>query len=142
MKPRGAAASNAWYFARAMPPSIHHLAVLVQDLARAEAFYGGVLGLPVKARHADADDAPRSVWLELGGGAFLAVELATGAARGAPGAPSWHCVALAISPAEREPMRARLAAAGHPVERETSFTLYARDPDGNLVAFSHHPISA
>ena len=38
-----------------------------------------------------------------------------------------------------EPWRARLAAAGCPVERESAFTLYVRDPDGALVALSHHP---
>jgi catechol 2,3-dioxygenase-like lactoylglutathione lyase family enzyme len=121
---------------------VHHLAVLVADLAPAEAFYAGVLGLPVRERWTDDAGRPRSLWLSLGGGAFLAVELAgelAGPRRG-DGAPGWHCVALAIAAEEREPWRARLSAAGHPVERETTFTLYARDPDGNLVALSHHPV--
>ena len=126
-----------------MPPrlAVHHLAVVVRDLTRAEAFYGGVLGLPVERRWADDQGAPRSVWLGLGGGAFLAVELASPGlpARPAGDLPGWHCVALAIAPAEREALRARLGAAGFPVERETAFTLYTRDPEGNLIAFSHHP---
>jgi glyoxylase I family protein len=122
-----------------MPPAVHHLAVLVRDLDRAEAFYAGVLGLPVLERFTDEAGRPRSVWLALGGGAFLAVERA--AAGGAAGAAGWHCVALAITPEEREPWRARLAAAGHPVERETRFTIYTRDPDGALVALSHHPVA-
>jgi glyoxylase I family protein len=123
---------------------LHHLAILVADLGRAEAFYAGVLGLPVERRWDDAAGRPRSVWLGLDGGAFLAVELAPdgGGARRAEGAPGWHLVALAIDAGERESWRARLAAAGHPVERETSFTLYARDPDGNLVGLSHHPCPA
>ena len=119
---------------------VHHLAVLVADLDRAEVFYAGVLGLPVLRRHADDAGRPRSVWLGLGGGAFLALERADpGAAGRAPSGPGWHCVALGIAVEERESWRARLAAGGAPVERETSFTLYARDPEGNLVAFSHHP---
>jgi catechol 2,3-dioxygenase-like lactoylglutathione lyase family enzyme len=123
---------------------VHHLAVLVADLARAEAFYSGVLGLPVERRWDDAAGRPRSVWLGLGGGAFLAVELAADAtaARKGERAPGWHLVALGIDVAERDGWRARLAAAGHPIERETAFTLYARDPDGNLVGLSHHPCPA
>ena len=124
-----------------MPPAVHHLAVLVHDLDRAEAFYGGVLGLPVEKRWAGDDGEPRSLWLGLGGGAFLALERA-GAPAHTEGAPGWHCVALAIHASEREAWRARLAAAGHPVERETSFTLYTRDPDGALIGLSHYPVVA
>ena len=114
---------------------VHHLAVVVADLGRAEAFYGGLLGLPVIRRQEG-----RSVWLGLEGGAFLAIEQAgADEPRRADAAPGWHCVALAIARAEREAWRARAAAAGHPVERESEWTLYLRDPDGNLVALSHHP---
>jgi glyoxylase I family protein len=122
------------------PRGVHHLAVLVSDLARAEAFYGGVLGLAVGQRWQDAAGAPRSVWLELGGGAVLALErAATSGPRRGEAAPGWHLAALAIAPAEREAWRARLAAAGHAVFHETDHTLYVRDPDGNVVALSHHP---
>jgi len=120
--------------------AVHHIAVVVADLDRAEAFYRGVLGLPVQRRFADDADRPRSVWLDLGGGAFLAVERAA-----APGptragdAPGWHCVALGIQVTEREAWRARLGAAGVAVERESPYTLYVRDPDGNLVGLSHWP---
>ena len=121
-------------------PAVHHLAVKVRDLVRAEAFYGGVLGLAVQARHDDAHGRPRALWMTLDGGAFLAVERA---AEGAPGraddAHGWHCVALGIAPSERESWRARLTERGHPVVHETDFTLYVRDPEGALVALSHHP---
>lgn len=123
--------------------SVHHLAVVVRDLDRAEAFYAGVLGLPVVRRWDDAAGAPRSVWLGLGGGAFLAVEKAAPDAPPRSGAePGWHCVALAVKPDERERWRARLAAAGVAVERESAFTLYVRDPEGNLVGLSHWPDAA
>ena len=122
------------------PPSVHHLAVLVRDLDLCEAFYRDVLGLPVLERWNDAEGAPRSVWLGLGGGAFLAVERApiAAAARAAP-SPGWHCVALGIAPPDREPWRRRLAGAGVPIERESPHSLYVRDPEGNLVALSHWP---
>jgi catechol 2,3-dioxygenase-like lactoylglutathione lyase family enzyme len=123
--------------------SVHHLAVVVRDLAGAEAFYGGVLGLGVVRRWADDHGAPRSVWLALGGGAFLAVERA---GEGTPARPrdaeGWHCVALGIAREDRGRWKDRLAAAGVAVERESAFTLYVRDPEGNLIGLSHWPDAA
>lgn len=123
-----------------MPPlTVHHLAIAVQDLAASEAFYAGVLGLPVLTRHQDAHGRPRSVWVQLGGGAFLALERVEPGPPRTDATPGWHCVALSIPRDEREAWRRRLEEAGHPVERESDFTLYARDPDGALIALSHHP---
>lgn len=126
---------------------MHHVAVVARDLAKSEGFYGSVLGLPVARRWSDEAGRPRSIWFGLGEGAFLAVELAPEAARTgerakADGAPGWHCVALAITPSEREALRERLREAGFPVERESPFTIYTRDPDGSLVALSHYPDAA
>lgn len=122
--------------------SVHHVAVVVSSLPRAEHFYRDVLGLPVMQRWTDDRGRSRSVWLGLGGGGFLAVERAerTRPKRGDE-APGWHCVAFGIEAASRERWRARLERAGHPVFRETAFTLYVRDPDGNVVALSHHPVA-
>ena len=125
---------------RMRPSGAHHIAVVVRDLDRAESFYGRVLGLPVTQRWTDDAGAPRSVWLDLGGGAFLAIErAATGGPVRSDEAPGLHCVALRVEPADRERWRTRLADAGHPIERETAFTLYTRDPDGTLVGLSHYP---
>jgi glyoxylase I family protein len=107
----------------------HHLAILVTDLRRAEAFYVGLLGLPVVMRWED-----RSIWIGLEGDAFLAVEKVDVVSPG-------PCVALAIDKEAREAWRARLLLAGVAVEKESDFTLYFRDPDGNLVGLSHWPDS-
>lgn len=120
--------------------AVHHLAVVVADLDRAERFYAGTLGLAVDRRWADELGRPRSVWLALGAGAFLALERASfdGPTR-TDGAPGLHCLALGIARADRDALRARLAAAGVVVERESPYTLYVRDPDGCLVGLSHWP---
>lgn len=118
----------------------HHLAVVVLDLDASERFYSGLLGLPVIQRWQTPDGHPRSVWVALEHGAFLAIERASASApRRADEAPGLHCLAFAIDRTEREDYRSRLTAAGFPIERETAFTLYCRDPDGNLIAFSHYP---
>lgn len=126
----------------AAPTAVHHLAVKVRDLDRAEAFYSGVLGLTITRRHDDERGRPRSIWFALGGATFLAVERAE---RGEPvrfdDAPGWHCIALAIPLEAREAWRARLEQKGFPVEHETAYTLYVRDPEGAVVALSHHPVS-
>lgn len=134
------AATAAYCYEDGMALRVHHLAVVVSDLAAAERFYSEVLGLPVVRRWQDEAGRARSVWVEMGQGAFLALERA---ARETPiradESPGVHCVAFAIQRAEREVYRGRLAAAGFPVERETPYTLYVRDPDRNLVGFSHYP---
>jgi catechol 2,3-dioxygenase-like lactoylglutathione lyase family enzyme len=123
------------------PGGVHHVAIGVRDLAACEAFYTGVLGLPVVRRWPAADGAgERAVWLDLGRGAFLALELApeAGPQRTEPKA-GYLMIALAIARAARAAWEARLAAAGIAVVRRTDYTLYVADPEGNRVGLSHWP---
>jgi glyoxylase I family protein len=125
----------------------HHLAIQVRDLAATERFYRKVLGLAVIKRwpaHDGNVDAERSVWLDVGDGAFLALERVAGGATAAEDAaraerPGLHLVALRIERSAREDWAQRLAAAGVAVEARTAFTLYVRDPEGNRVGLSHWP---
>lgn len=124
---------------------VHHLAIGVRDLPAAEAFYTSVLGLPVQRRWPRADGAPgdRSVWLDLGGGAFLALERAEepGGAR-APASEGYLLAALSIAHGERAAWEAWLASAGVAVVRRTPYTLYVEDPEGNRIGLSHWPEAA
>ena len=117
----------------------HHVAVFSSDVAKVTAFYESVLGLSVIVRHTHPDGALRSVWLEVttGGGVgqgFLAVEEASG--RPAAGSA---VVALRIDPSDRAALRSRLQALGVAIEKESRWTMYLRDPEGNVVGLSHHP---
>lgn len=131
------------YRCRVKAPSIrgvHHLAVLVDDLRRAEDFYVGVLGLDVIQRHDDARGGHRSTWVALDATRFLAIERFEGQPREPAGERlGHHCLALDIVKEDREAWIAHLTERGIPIERETAFTIYVRDPDGALVAFSHYP---
>lgn len=118
---------------------VHHLAVVVSDLPRAERFYCELLGLRAIRRWNDDRGEHRSTWVSLGA-CFLAIERAAqGEPKRADEAPGFHCIALKIGADERARWRTKLAAEGHPVERESPYSLYFRDPDGNLVALSHYP---
>lgn len=123
--------------------AVHHVAVVVADLAASERFYAGVLGLEVCKRWDDDQGRPRSVWVALPTGGFLALERssAEGPVR-IDAAPGLHCLALAIEPGSRERWRQHLGRSGVAIERESPYTLYMRDPDGVLVGLSHHPIEA
>jgi len=142
------------------PHGFHHHALKVRDLARAEAFYVGILGLEIERRWLYPPDSNRqgvrAVWLRTIPGSaegFLALEqlegetardgassAGHGASDGGRADLAGHFLfALRIAVADRERWRARLAAAGCPVTHETAFTLYVADPEGNRLGLSHHP---
>ncbi len=127
------------------PGGVHHVALGVRDLAACEAFYRGVLGLPVLRRWPAADGVgERSVWLDLGRGAFLALERVAAVDRAAaPDAagvrPGYLMIAVAIARAARADWEARLGAAGVAIVHRTAYTLYLADPEGNRVGLSHWP---
>ena len=126
------------------PLAILETAVYAADLAAAEAFYGGLLGLPVIARVAG-----RHVFFRVGEGVLLvfnpeatevpsanpALPVPVHGARGAG-----H-VCFAASREEIAVWRERFAAAGVAVEVEFDWpngarSLYLRDPAGNSVEFA------
>ena len=121
----------------------HHVAVQVKALEDVASFYREVLGLPEIERHHGPDGGLRSIWLDVGGGGFLALERVNTAPSPDPGfrdgRPGLFLLALRIARADRERIRAELERRGLPLVHETRWTLYVRDPEGNRVALSHHP---
>jgi catechol 2,3-dioxygenase-like lactoylglutathione lyase family enzyme len=115
---------------------VHETILYANDLAAAEAFYGGALGLRALPRSGD-----RGVVLDLGNDAVLIVFDAAKTALAHPEVPSHGAngpghVALRID--DLEGWRARLQALGVAIEREVSWprggrSIYLRDPAGNSV---------
>jgi len=136
-----------------LPPKtrgFHHHAIKVADLARAEAFYVGVLGLVELARWPYPAGAGRqglrALWLRtdpVSPAGFLALEQAEHALpdqpERRPSDDGHFLFALAIAAQDRQAWREHLRAAGFPVTHETAFTLYVADPEGNRLGLSHHP---
>jgi catechol-2,3-dioxygenase len=123
----------------------HHVAIQVRALEDVASFYREVIGLHELERHHAPDGALRSIWLDVGGGSFLALERVSQAPVPDPsfrdGRPGLFLVALRIDASQRAHVRAELGRRGIPLVHETKWTLYVRDPEGNRVALSHHPES-
>jgi catechol 2,3-dioxygenase-like lactoylglutathione lyase family enzyme len=110
---------------------VHHLAFRTRDLGRLERFYTDVLGLTVERR-----DGERSVWLRAGGTRLMLEAAEDGEPAIAGG--SLELVAFTIEEADAPRWKRTLGTNGIPVEGETAFTMYFRDPDGRRIALSHY----
>lgn len=126
------------------PEAILETALYATDLAAAEGFYAGLLGLPVIAR---VDG--RHVFFRVGQGVLLVFDpAATDLPSGNPalpvpthGARGRGHVCFAASRAGIAAWRARFVAAGIAIEAEFDWpngarSLYIRDPAGNSVEFA------
>ncbi|MEQ8858906.1 MAG: VOC family protein [Pseudomonadales bacterium] len=117
--------------------SLGHVVLKVTDLARSEAFYHGVLGMPVCARF--DDQGMKMTFFSLGNHHDLALAQVSGSEpRGGEQAPGLHHVAFRIGTELDELIEAKahLEAAGispSPVDHEVTKSLYFDDPDGNTV---------
>lgn len=126
------------------PSAILETAVYAADLAAAEAFYGGLLGLPVIAKVTG-----RHVFFRVGSGVLLVFDpAATEVPSGNPALPvpqhgargAGH-VCFAATRDEIAAWRERLTRAGVAIEVEFDWpngarSLYVRDPGGNSVEFA------
>jgi catechol 2,3-dioxygenase-like lactoylglutathione lyase family enzyme len=109
---------------------VGHVNLSVDDVERARAFYGGVLGLSPAPRPADPGGGRAGCWFALGD-----VELHISEERGADNARSKRHVALEVE--DLDGWRARFAAEGMAVEDGQPLPglrrVFVRDPAGNRL---------
>ncbi|MDY7232576.1 VOC family protein [Hyalangium rubrum] len=120
----------------------HHVALQARDVERVTAFYRDLLGFPELVRHHRPDGSLRSIWVGVPGGAFLAIEAVSGALEESPfrhERPGLLMLAFRIPRSARAQAVEAFARAQVPLDHETRWTIYVRDPEGNRVALSHHP---
>ncbi|HLZ84122.1 MAG TPA: VOC family protein [Caulobacteraceae bacterium] len=115
--------------------ALGHVVLRVTDRARAERFYGGVLGLPVCARYDEG--GYRMTFFSLGNHHDFAILEVGGGVREEQAA-GLHHVAFNIGAdlGDLRDAKAALDAAGvacNPVDHEVTKSLYFDDPDGNGV---------
>jgi catechol 2,3-dioxygenase-like lactoylglutathione lyase family enzyme len=112
-------------------------AVYADDLAAAEAFYGGVLGLPVVGR-----EAGRHVFFRVGPASMFLVFAPATTLQGGElpphGATGPGHLAIGVRAETLEAWRQHLATRGVAIEKELTWprggrSLYFRDPAGNSV---------
>ncbi|MDB4929127.1 MAG: Lactoylglutathione lyase [Myxococcaceae bacterium] len=108
---------------------LHHLALRTADPPALARWYVHLFGLDLWR-----DTPGASLWLGLGDAALMIEP----AAPGEPAVPagSMEFFALRVTPAGRDAFVARCLAAAVPVEQQTAFTVYVRDPDGRRVGVS------
>ena len=118
-----------------MPPWIRrvaHVNLSVDDVERARAFYGDLLGLPPAPRPASAGRA--GCWFHAGTG----VEIHISEEHGTDNHTSKRHVALVVDDGDLDALRDHLARAGVPLEEDARplpgvRRFFARDPAGNRI---------
>ena len=129
---------------------LDHVVLLVDDMAAAQRFYTEVVGCTVDRA------LPRYGMLQLRAGAALIDLVETSGPEGAwakpevAGGRNMDHVALATGPWEPEALRAHLAAHGVEIVEEgvrygasgEGYSIYVRDPAGNVVELKGPPRSA
>ena len=122
-----------------MPPRVFESVLYADDLAAAEQFYSGVLGLEVITR------SELLVCFRCAGSVLLIFNprQSSMAGREVPshGTSGAGHVAFAATEPEREEWKRRLITAGIPIEQEVDWehwghSLYVHDPSGNSVEFA------
>lgn len=113
---------------------LHHLAFRSGDVPRLVAFYTGLFGF----RTQKSFDG-RSAWLAIKDGVLM-LEVALPEEPETPRG-SLECVIFATDVAGRDAFRASCMQNAVPLDGETAFTTYVRDPDGRRVGVSHYPLT-
>jgi catechol 2,3-dioxygenase-like lactoylglutathione lyase family enzyme len=119
----------------ALPPTlgIRHIALFVSDLAKAEAFYVGLLGYQVEWR-----PDPDNVYLTMHGHDNLALH--KGSPKGETRLDHFGIVLRKAEDVDAWYAHVKAYAVKEPrTHRDGARSFYAKDPDGNGLQFIHHP---
>jgi catechol 2,3-dioxygenase len=117
--------------------ALGHVVLRVTDCARAEQFYGEVLGLPICARY--DENGLKMAFFTLGNHHdFAVMEVSGEGSSRSESAVGLHHVAFKIGTKIEELLeaKAKLEAAGlalNPVDHDVTKSLYFEDPDGNGI---------
>lgn len=127
---------------------IHHVAIKAESVELVAGFYRDILGLAEVERHVDPNGRLRSIWLDAAGtilmiecareprSAFAPTKESEAFERDPPGL---YLLALQIDAADKPQIRDALRNHGVAVVRESAYTLYLLDPEGNRVGLSSYP---
>lgn len=119
---------------------LHHLALGARDVARVAEFYQAAFELNFDRENRTAEGTLRSIWLRAGA-LLLMIEKTDAAPSRVEGVGKGpFLLAFSIDAERRSEVELRLEQLGAPIESRTSFTSYARDPEGNRIAISHFPL--
>ena len=117
---------------------IHHLALGCLNLKRMLAFYESFTDFSLLEKHRFSDGSLRSIWLQ-SDGVILMLELIE--QKQLLEASNDQGLFLMAVPLRDEPqLRRQLSQAEIPIESESDYSLYIRDPEGNRLAFSSYPV--
>jgi hypothetical protein len=118
---------------------LHHVALGARNVETVADFYRRAFELGEQRRFTETDGALRSIWLAADS-VLLMIERTEALPSQVQTIGSGpFLLAFHVAPEERAQVETRLAALGAAVESKSSFTTYARDPEGNRVAISHYP---
>jgi len=114
--------------------NINHIAIFTENPLLLSEFYETVIGLKKIQVNLYADKTIRSVWLQLGESGILMLEETK-----QKQASDSHLIAFATTSKDMPVLKKRLATHNVPLVKESDYSIYFNDTDGNRLAFSHYP---
>lgn len=119
---------------------IHHIALKTKNVESLSDFYSTVLGLEERDRHFFPSGELRSVWFRLGHSILMIEHLEADSAKKTSSAesdlPGWHLLSLTIPSTRRKEWKSKLEKQGIAIQKESDFSLYFLDPEGNRLALT------